>query len=134
LKNPHGRVIAANGGEAIEVPRSCVQSGRTLAPRWPHFPQRILGPNDGTATSSGKVSTLILIWWPHFVQVTSGERGAEATHVAQRHRPAGLVSLAMRRNQEHTGNEIKRAGAAAAAVEFRTDVRKLIAVRRYEIA
>jgi hypothetical protein len=40
------------------IPRSSVQSGRTTAPRWPHFAHFTYGPNDVMKTSSSQSSTL----------------------------------------------------------------------------
>jgi hypothetical protein len=82
----------------LGMPRSCVQSGRTLAPRWPHLLHRIRGPNEGTTASSGKVSTLTLVRWPHFVQVRSSECGPRLRLLPSVIGPVGLVSLAMLRN------------------------------------
>jgi hypothetical protein len=39
------------------------QFGRTSAPTIPHFVHTIRGPNDGTGTSSGHVSALMMARW-----------------------------------------------------------------------
>ncbi len=54
---------------------NCVQSGRTSAPRWPHFVHRMRGPNDGTVTSSGNASTSSFASRPHPLHVTLSNRG-----------------------------------------------------------
>jgi hypothetical protein len=51
---------------------------------------RIRGPNAGTGISSGRSSTLTVVWWPPARHLTSSAREAEAPHVPERHRAAGL--------------------------------------------
>jgi hypothetical protein len=50
-------VSPTRDGHDFGTPRNCDQSGRALAPRWPHFLHRIRWANDGTEVSSGQAST-----------------------------------------------------------------------------
>jgi hypothetical protein len=53
--------VGCHGRGVPGTPRSCLQCGRTLALRWPHFVHRMRGPNAGTDSSSGQASTLTVV-------------------------------------------------------------------------
>jgi hypothetical protein len=65
-------------GRVSGIPRSSVQSGRTTAPRLPHFAHRMFEANDVIMTSSGSSSTLRVLAKPQVPQVTYSERTPRA--------------------------------------------------------